>query len=627
METWQNPPMRLFMIFCVMLLLAGCDTRTSVERAREEGVLIVGNNTEPQSFDPHIATSVSDFKIINSVMEGLLRGDSRDDAVFHPAVAESWTHNPEADKWRFFLRKDAVWSDGAPLTAHDFVYAYHRLLHPEFGGRYADMLYPLKNAEAYNRNRRSLVLCGPGSRFATENGLDAALLDRVDWRKLDALGIAEWEELWRNPSRMAWPEGMPEAAVRKMAGLMLEDARSGRPDLWDAAGVGVRAADDHTLELTMHSPMPQLPLLLLHCTWFPVPRHAVEARGGMMDRTGAWTRPGAAVGNGPFLMAEHRFNDYVEVRRNPHYRNAGAVRLNGVRFLPTVNGFTETRMFFNGKLHVTNNVPPEMTAYTQEQGKGQFCQDDYYVTIFYRLNTGRVPLNDARVRQALSLAVDREALVRDVVCGGGQPCFGFTPDGAGYKTPHGVEFNPEKARALLAQAGFPGGKGFPRLELMTTSREVQKTMAEAIQGMWKRHLGIHVDIRSCEWTAYKFAQNSMQYDFSSSSWSGDYLDPSSFLDLWSAASGNNNTGWSHPEYERLLAESRATGDQGKRMALLARAEALMLAESPVIPLYWARRSYLKRPEVQGWHPLLLDNHLFEDMSLGSPPEHGKEVAP
>ena len=116
--------------------------------------------------------------------------------------------------------------------------------------------------------------------------------------------------------------------------------------------------------------------------------------------------------------------------------------------------------------------------------------------------------------------------------------------------------------------------------------------------MWKKHLGIHVDIRSCEWTAYKFAQNSMQYDFSSSSWSGDYL-----------------------------AESRATGDQEKRMALLARAEALMLSESPVIPLYWAKRSYLKRPEVRGWHPLLLDNHLFEDISLDDAREHGKEAAP
>ena len=101
-------------------------------------------------------------------------------------------------------------------------------------------------------------------------------------------------------------------------------------------------------------------------------------------------------------MAEHRFNDYVEVRRNPRYRNASAVRLNGVRFLPTVNGFTETRMFFNGKLHVTNNVPPEMTAYARERGGDDFCQDDYYVTIFYRLNTSRAPLNDARVRRPSS---------------------------------------------------------------------------------------------------------------------------------------------------------------------------------------------------------------------------------
>lgn len=619
--------MRLFMMFCVMLLIAGCDTRTSVERAGGDGILIVGNNTEPQSFDPHIATSVSDFKIINAVMEGLLRGDSGDDSAFHPAVAESWTHSPAADVWRFSLRKDAVWSDGTPLTAHDFVYAYHRLLHPEFGGRYADMLYPLKNAEKYNRNRRSLVLCGPGSRFAAECGLGAGLLEKVDWEKLDGMNAAELDALRQDVSLMAWPDGMPEEGARRMAARLLEDARSGHPDLWEEVRVGVRAVDDHTLELEMRSPMPQLPLMLLHCTWFPVPRHAVEARGGMLSRAGAWTRPGVAVSNGPFVMAEHRFNDYVEVRRNPRYRNAASVRLNGVRFLPTVNGFTETRMFFNGKIHVTNNVPPEMTAYARERGGADFCQDDYYVTIFYRLNTRHGPLRDARVRRALSLAVDREALVRDVVCGGGLPCFGFTPDGAGYRTPHGVGFDPEKARALLAEAGFPGGTGFPRLELMTTSREVQKTMAEAIQGMWKKHLGIHVDIRSCEWTAYKFAQNSMQYDFSSSSWSGDYLDPSSFLDLWSASSGNNNTGWFHPEYERLLAESRATGDQEKRMALLARAEELMLSESPVIPLYWAKRSYLKRPEVRGWRPLLLDNHLFEDISLDAPQERGKEEKP
>ena len=137
-------------------------------------------------------------------------------------------------------------------------------------------------------------------------------------------------------------------------------------------------------------------------------------------------------------------------------------RLNGVRFLPTVNGFTETRMFFNGKLHVTNNVPPEMTAYARERGGDDFCQDDYYVTIFYRLNTSRAPLNDARVRRALSLAVDREALVRDVVCGGGQPCFGFTPDGAGYKTPRRRWSSIRRKRVPCSpRPVFPAGRGSP----------------------------------------------------------------------------------------------------------------------------------------------------------------------
>ncbi len=592
----------------MLFFLTGCDVRTDVERAQAEGILIVGNNAEPQSFDPHIATAVSDFKIINAVMEGLLRGDSADDAKYHPGVAESWTHNAAADKWVFKLRKDAVWSDGKPLTAQDFVYAYHRLLHPSFGGRYADMLYPLKNAELYNRNRRSQILCGAESGFARENGIKPEQLAAIEWALLDEADDAELKKMTE----------CAEPLLQQIAAVLLADRKAGRPDLREKAAVGVHAVDAHTLELNLRAPMPHLPLLLLHCTWFPVPRHAIEARGGMLNRSGAWTRPGAAVGNGPFTMAEHRFNDYVEVRKNPLYRKASLVRLEGVRFLPIVNGFTETRMFMDDKIHITNNVPPEMTAYAVLECGDDFSRDDYYATTFYRLNTARKPLDDARVRRALSMAIDRAALVRDVARGAGVPCFGFTPNGAGYETPHGVEFDPEKARELLAGAGYPDGKGFPGLEITTTSREVQKIMAEAIQGMWKKHLGIHVDIRSCEWTAYKYAQNTMQYDFSASSWSGDYLDPSGFLDLWGTNAGNNNTGWSKAEYDRLLAATRQTGNQHERMKLLAEAEKVMLEEAPVIPLYWSIRSYLKRPEVQGWHPLLLDNHLFEDVYFGTP---------
>lgn len=539
------------LLCAVALLLAGCDTRSSVEKADEEGVLLVGNGFEPQSFDPHKATAVADWHIIGTLLEGLVRGDAMEDDKVHPGVAESWEANEAKDVWTFRLREDARWSDGRPVTAHDFVYAYHRLLHPLFGGKYADMLFPLKNAEAYNK----------------------------DW-------------------------------LRKELG--------GAGDLWEKAGVGVEAVDERTLRLTLCEPTPHLPLLLLHYTWFPVPAHAVEANGGMLDRSSEWTKPGKWVGNGAFVLAEYRFNDFVEVRRNPQYWRAGEVALNAVRFLPVVNAFTETRMFFDGKLHVTNNVPPEMLAYAKGKAPDAFCRDAYYCSFFYRLNTTRKPLDDVRVRMALALGVDRDALVDKVVRDAGTPATGFTPPGAGYETPDMFkdagatqEVRVQTARRLLAEAGFPGGKGFPTLEIMTTSREVQKVMAEAIQAMWLENLGIHVEIRSCEWTAYKDAQQKLQYDISSSSWSGDYLDPATFVEMWSGGSGNNATGWSNGRFDAAVRRAHSSGKVEERLAALREAEETMLKEAPVVPLYWAYRTYLKRPEVKGWHGLLLDAHPYD----------------
>lgn len=618
----------VLLLIALPLLCCGCRDGSSVEKANRRGMLILGNNAEPQSFDPHIATSVADSKIINAVMEGLLRGDAADDSLFHPGAAKSWKRNDRADQWIFQLRERSVWSDGSPLTSADFEYAYHRLLHPQFGGRYADMLYPLKNAEAYNKDLRGYLLCGPDSGFS----IPWERIRNVNWngnkdipaecpapelllKGLARMSTGELERVMADPDLISWPQECKEEDQLVVLECMLADARAGRPDLWDRAHVGISCPDPYTVRLDLRSPMPMLPLLLLHNTWFPVPSHALEAHGGMLDRTGAWTRPGAAVGNGPFLMAEHRFNDFVEVRKNPRYHDADSVRLNAVRFLPIVNGFTETRMYFDGKLHITNNVPAEMTPYAMRKGGDEFRQEDYYTTIFYRLNVTRPPLNDVRVRKALSMALDRVALVRDVAGGAGKPCSGFTPPGAGYETPRGVAFDPDRARRLLAEAGYPKGKGFPRVELMTTSREVQKTMAEAIQAMWKKHLGIEIDIRSCEWTAYKFAQNTMNYDICSSSWSGDYLDPASFLDLWTQGSGNNNTGWMEEGYDGLMRKARTAGDMKERTDLMQAAEALMLQQAPVIPLYWSRRCYLKRPEVQGWHALLLDNHILEDVYL------------
>lgn len=532
----------------ISLALPGCgDARSSADRAAGQGILLMGNNAEPQSLDPHKGTAVADGKIISTLLEGLVRPDAHDSTKVHPGMAERWEHDADAGEWTFHLR-EAYWSDGAPVTAHDFVYAYRRLLHPEFGGRYAEMLYPLKGAQAYNR------------------------------------GKIPWEQ------------------------------------------VGVSAPDAHTLVLRLEYPTPHLLRILVHYTWYPVPAHHIEKHGGMLDRRSEWTKPGVWVGNGAYLLQEHRYNDYLSVTPNPRYWRAGELRNRGIRFLPIVNGYTETRMYFGGKLHITNNVPPEMIDYARARAPKEYCQDAYYSTIFYRLNINRKPLSDARVRRALSLAVDREALVNRVVRGAGTPAYSFTPPSADYQLPPGpVQMMSQaereaEARRLLAEAGFPGGKGFPTLELMTTSRDVQRVTAETVQAMWARVLGVHVEIRSCEWTAYKTAQQNGEYDISSSTWSGDYLDPATFLELWREGAGNNCTGWASKAYDALLNNAMQRADAAQRCRELLQAEQLLQEDSPVIPLYWNERTYMKSPSVNGWSPLLIDNHPLDAVELTPLPE-------
>lgn len=527
------------------LVLVQCgDGKNSAQRFAQEKILLIGNNAEPQSLDPHKATAVADGKIISTLLEGLVRPDPENESGVLPGAAEHWEHDAEAKVWTFRLRRDNTWSDGTPLTAHDFAYAYRRLLHPQFGGRYAEMLYPLQHAQAFNK------------------------------------GEAPWE------------------------------------------AVGVKALDAYTLQLTLQGPTPHLPQLLLHFTWYPIPRHHVEAHGGMLDRRSTWATPGHWVGNGAYVVDEHRLNHYLSVKPNPRYHRAKELKNGGIRFLPIVNGYTETRMYMGGKLHMTNNVPPEMILYARNKAPQDFCRDPYYCTIFYRLNTTRPPLDDVRVREALSLAIDRHALVSKVVRGAGTPTFSFTPAGAGYTppTPKAAMYSAEErlatARKLLAEAGYPGGKGFPTLELMTTSRDVQRIMAETIQAMWAEALGIHVEIRACEWTAYKAAQQSKDYDISSSSWSGDYLDPATFIELWRGQGGNNCTGWSNHTFDTLTAQAGACRDAAQRRYLLQEAEQLMLQHHPIIPLYHSERTYLRSARhIRGAKARLLDNYPLDAIEV------------
>ncbi len=528
---------RLWMIPAIScLLLASCQKETQVERANREGILLVGNSAEPKALDHQLVTGVPESKIIAALFQGLVGDDPSQDDAAPPGAAVSWEHNEDMTGWVFHLQPEGKWSDGAPVTAHDFVFAYNRLLHPDFAGPYAEMLYFLENAEAFNKGK-----------------------------------------------------------------------------ITDFSQVGVKAVDDFTLELKLREPVPYLPSLSRHYTWFPVPRHVVLQYGKMTDRFTKWSVLPNLVGNGPFKITEWRFHDFIEVKRNPHYWNAANVKLNGIRFYPIENYYTETRAFLSGQLHTIYQLPPDLIK-TMKKTEPEFLRQDPYVgTVFIRLNTTRPVLSDPRVRQALSLTLDRGQIC-DYIMEGFFPARSLTPKMGSYQPDPKLTFDPEKARALLAEAGFPNGEGFPVFSMLIPRPSARAT-AEAMQAMWNKHLNIRINIQNKDWGSYISAQQSLDFDMAYAGWVGDYLDPTTFLNLWTPGNGNNNTGWSDPRYEKLLREAALKADPAQRLAVFREAEAMLMDAQPILPVCHYTRSYLQRPEVKGWHPLLLDNHSWESIRL------------
>ena len=388
-------------------------------------------------------------------------------------------------------------------------------------------------------------------------------------------------------------------------------------EITDFSEVGIRAPDDYTLEISLRGSIPFLPEITKHYTWYPVPRHVVmKHSNGKIDAPfSGWTKPGNIVSNGPFALKSWRINDHIAVEKNPHYWDRDKVQLNGIRFLPVVNSYTESRMFFDGLMHITYIVPPEFIPYARKNYPDQFRSELYLGTKFVRCNVTRKPLDDIRVRKALGMAIDRESLIENVTKGGQEPAYGMVPPFGNYKTGRAIGFDPVQAARLLDEAGFQNRIDFPRITLLTADRDVSKAMAEAYQGMWKKHLGIHIEIAQKEWTSYLNAMTNLDYDLADSGWIGDYLDPTTFLDMWIKDGGNNRTGWANGEFEEILKQSEHERDPARRLLVLQEAEKILMKELPAITIYWYTTNYLIDPRVKGWNPLLLNNHPWKWVSL------------
>ena len=393
-----------------------------------------------------------------------------------------------------------------------------------------------------------------------------------------------------------------------------EDFYSGKLKNFDE--VGFKALDDHTLQVQLRAPTPYFLPLLTHYSWYPLHLPTIEKYGKVYERGNTWTLPGHFVGNGPFLLAEWKQNQIIIVKKNPDYWDAANVKLKEIHFHPIESEDTEERAFRTGQLHISNTVPGSKIPVYKKEHPDWLMIEDYFGNYFYRVNVTKPPLNDKRVRRALAMCIERKPIVERITRADQKPAYNLVPAIAGlYKCDPQFSEDVAAAQKLLAEAGYPGGKGFPKTEILFNTLETHRSIAEAIQQMWKKHLGIDVELVNQEWKVYMDSQRQMTYQVCRGSWIGDYPDPNTFLEMWVTGGGNNQTGFSNPEYDRLIKEAGLSADSKARMEILHKAELLLMDEMPIIPIYFYTRNFLQKPNVKGWTHNILDDHAWKFVYL------------
>jgi len=380
----------------------------------------------------------------------------------------------------------------------------------------------------------------------------------------------------------------------------------------DFSTVGVTAADARTLVVTLTHPAPYFLQVLLNSPWRPVNVRSIAALGDPYQRGTPWTSPGRLVSSGPFVLKEWNAHQHILVEKSPTYWDRAHVRLNAIRFYPIDNIDAEERAFRAGQLHVTWSLSLSKVLPLQREKSPALRIDPNLQTYFFRLNTRKPPFDDVRVRRALALSIDRELIAAKILPGGRQPAASFVPPILkGYTPPAHKAYDLASARQLLADSGHAGGSSLPPVEILYNNSEILRLVAEAIQQMWHRDLGVDARLVNQEYKVVMAARRSGDFQILLGDWTADYLDATTFLDLWRHENGNNYTGWSDPAYDALAARADATVDSAARAAMLAQEESLVLESAPIIPIYFNTHVYLLHPSVKGWQPTPMDHIDFK----------------
>ena len=449
----------------------------------------------------------------------------------------------------------------------------------------------------------------------SEDGLTYTfnLREEALWSNGDAITADQILWSWQ---RSLMPNFTSEWAYMKFFIKNAEPFYNG--DISDFSEVGVKALDRHTLEVTLNNRTNFFLQLLDHPSYFPVHPPTILAHAEMDQAISKWTLPQNWVGNGPFTLESWSVNEEIAVEKNPNYWDADEIRLRGIHFYPIQDKQAEERAYRSGQVHLTYTpqLAIEKIAQYQEKNPKSLRITNTYASYYYIINVTKPPMNDVRVRQALAMAIDRQLLTERVTKAGERPAYSLVPsDPEGYIPEQLFEFNPKKAKQLLADAGYPNGEGLPEIELLYNTNDNHRKVAVAIQQMLAQTLGVRVTLTNQEWKVYLNSKKSLDYQVARAGWIADYMDPSNFFEIYLSFSGNNDTGWKNEEYDALVQTLKETSDTSERHAIFSRLNAILVEEMPIIPLYLFSDVNLVAPEVKGWYDNVLHHHPYNRVYL------------
>jgi len=500
-----------------------------------EQVLHRGNGAEPETLDPAKSTGVTESNIQYEIFEGLTTYSPDGQVV--PGVAEKWEVSDDGKTYTFHLR-DSKWSNGDPVTAEDFVYAWRRVLDPATASDYAPIFDVIANTEQIRKGEEK-----------------------------------------------------------------------------DLTKLGIAATDPKTFTVSLAKSAPYFLGLVRHSSFLPVHKATVDKFG--QD----WTKPGNIVGNGAFTLSEWTPQSSLTVVKNPNYYDAANVKLEKIVYYPTEDISEEFKRFRNGELQITYEVPSDQIGFIEANMKDEYEAKPYLGTYYYVVNETRENGGKKEVREALALAIDREAIADKVTQGSFLPAYSWVPPGTPDYTTQYLSFKdmpmPEriaKAKELLAGAGFTAEKPL-KLEILYNTSENHKKIAIAIQDMWKQ-VGVDATLNNQEWQVYLDTRDNKQFDVARAAWIGDYADPVTFLDLFLSDAGvRNDAGYNNAEFDKLVKDSFGISDPKARMASLEKAEQMFLADLPIIPILHYKTKHMVSKKVQGWAYNNLDFHMGRYMSI------------